>query len=356
MPNLCGNDIKLFFSLRTIIKANTNKVGGQMGNYLYQIKTVDTHTMGEATRVVIDGFPEIVGSTMSEKKQYVSEHYDHLRQLLMNEPRGHNDMFGAVITKPAHPQCDIGLLFMDSKSYLNMCGHGTIGSVTMCIMKGYIEKKPKVLVDTPSGIITCHISYFENGDIEGVTFTNVPSFVLYDRVPLELAGYGIVYAKIAFGGSFFGILNAEDLQLDISLSEKEKLIAIGLEAREKLNAVYRIQHPFIETIQSIDLIEISRPIDERHYKNVVIFGDGQIDRSPCGTGTCAKMATLDLTIGEEIIHESIIGSTFTGRVSDIVDFAGYKAIIPSIFGQAWITGEHSFVLQHNDIFPVGFKV
>lgn len=327
-----------------------------MTNHTIEVRTIDTHTMGEATRIVIDGFPELVGETMIAKKRYVMEHYDYLRKLLMHEPRGHKDMFGAILTKPVNKQCDIGVVFMDSKSYLNMCGHGTIGTVTMCITEGIIEKKSVVYVDSPAGIIQCFVQYDEEMNVKGVKFNNVASFVLYKKQEIELENYGKVPVDIAFGGSFFGIISADDLQVDIALHEKEKLVKLALEAREKINHHLVIQHPTIKEINSVDLIEISKKISDYHYKNVVIFGEGQIDRSPCGTGTCAKMATLPLQVGEEIMQESIIGSTFIGKVEEKVMLQNYEAIIPSISGVAWITGEHRFILQKNDIFPLGFEV
>lgn len=327
-----------------------------MLQYKEKIKTIDTHTMGEATRIVVGGFPKIIGSTMLEKKLYVSEHYDYVRKLLMNEPRGHRDMFGAIITEPCNDNCDIGVLFMDSGSYLNMCVHGTIGTVTMCVSKGYIEKKENILIDAPVGIIQCKVEYSESGEIQNVTITNVPSFVLYDKVNIHLTQVGNVSAKVAFGGSFFGILSAEELGLNLEITEKAKIVSIALEAREKLNTLLKIKHPTIEGINTVDLIEISKKISDTHYKNVVVFGDGQIDRSPCGTGTCAKMATLPLEPGEEIINESIIGSKFIGKVVEKTKVGDYDAIIPSITGRAWITGEHTFILEESDIFPLGFKI
>lgn len=321
-----------------------------------KIKTIDTHTMGEATRIVVEGFPEIKGNTMLEKKIYVSKHYDHIRKLLMNEPRGHKDMFGAIITEQCNPNCDIGVLFMDGGSYLNMCIHGTIGTVTMCVSKGYIEKKEEILIDAPVGIIRCKMTYSENGCVESVTVTNVPSFVLYENIELDITQVGKVSAQIAFGGSFFGIIAAEELGLNIDLTEKEKIVSIALEAREKMNRHFSIKHPIIENINTVDLIEISKKVTNNHYRNVVVFGDGQIDRSPCGTGTCAKMATLQLLEGEEVINESIIGSQFIGKVERNVELENYNAIIPSITGRAWITGEHTFILEQTDIFPLGFKI
>jgi len=326
-----------------------------MSSYKYEIKTIDTHTVGEATRIVVDGFPEIVGETMMEKKTFVKENYDHLRKLLMNEPRGHKDMFGSILVEPINKQCDIGVIFMDSGSYLNMCGHGTIGTVTMCINTGLIEKKDKVLVDTPSGIVECSI-YYNGGEVEAVEFKNVPAFVLHKDLKIELNEIGTVQLDIAFGGSFFAIVNASELKIVVDLQNKQEILKYAKNIRDYINANIDVQHPLIDAINSVDLVEISEKITNSHYKNVVVFGNEQIDRSPCGTGTCAKMATLSLGEGDAIIQESIIGSQFTGRILGKTNVGDYEAIIPAIRGAAWITGEHKFILQNKDIYPVGFVV
>ena len=326
-----------------------------MVKYKYEIETIDTHTVGEVTRIVVNGFPEINGESMMEKKNYVMDNYDHIRKLLMNEPRGHKDMFGAILTKPTNPQCDIGVIFMDSGAYLNMCGHGTIGIVTMCLNKGLIEKKESILVDTPSGIIECFARF--NGEyVESVEFKNVPAFVLHKDLNLNLEDLGTIHIDIAFGGSFFAIVNSKDLQVDIDLQNKQEIINYASRIRNYINTNMEIKHPYIDGINSVDLVEISEKLGDNHFKNVVVFGNEQIDRSPCGTGTCAKMATLNLTEGDSIIQESIIGSSFIGKVISKTKVGDYPAIIPAIQGSAWIIGEHKFMLHSSDIYPEGFVV
>lgn len=326
-----------------------------MVKVIFSIETIDTHTMGEATRTVISGFPEILGETMMEKKEFVRENYDHLRKLLMNEPRGHKDMFGSILTSPTNPKCDIGIIFMDSGSYLNMCGHGTIGTLTMCLTKGIIPKKELIYIDTPSGIIECR-AFFNGDSVESIEFTNVPAFILHKEIEITLKDFGKVPVDIAFGGSFFGIINSELLSLEIDLVNKQQILDIATEARNYINNNIEIQHPTMPSINTVDLIEISNKLGDHHYKNVVVFGDGQIDRSPCGTGTCAKMAALNLKPGDSIIQESIIGSTFEGKVISKTEVGGYDAIIPAIKGSAWITGEHKFVLHESDIYAEGFSI
>lgn len=321
----------------------------------YEIKTIDTHTVGEVTRIVTEGLPKLIGNTMMEKKEFVLNNFDHIRKLLMNEPRGHKDMFGAILTKPVNEQCDMGVIFMDSGSYLNMCGHGTIGVVTMCLNLGLIEQKEFIFLDTPSGIIECQ-AYYKDGYVESVEFKNVPAFELFEDLQVDIEGVGKISVNIAFGGSFFAIVDANNLNIKIDLEQKQQIIEYASKIKDYLNHNLDISHPTIKGINTIDLIEISEKISPSHYKNVVVFGNNQIDRSPCGTGTCAKMATLDLPTGSEIIQESIIGSKFVGKVLDQTKVGEFNAIIPSIRGSAWIIGEHKFTLHSSDIYPEGFTV
>ncbi|MGK7376893.1 proline racemase family protein [Planococcus sp. 1R117A] len=317
------------------------------------IQTIDAHTMGEAARIVIGGIPEIHGDTMMQKKQYMHKHMDSIRKLLMHEPRGHLNMFGAVLTEPCSSGCDLGLLFMDSGGYLNMCGHGTIAAVTVAIDNGITEKKDKLLLDTAAGIVTCFVSY-ENGRVKEVSFINVPSFLLMKDVSVEVEGIGPVRMDIAFGGSFFSIVDAAQFSLQLTIDEQDQITRLGVAIRNAANEQLTITHPEIPEITTVDLVEFSLKRGKNHYKNTVVFGDGQLDRSPCGTGTCAKLATLPLGKNEEIIQESIIGSTFRGAIMADAQVGDYKAIIPKITGSAWVTGRHQFSLDKTDPFTEGF--
>jgi proline racemase/trans-L-3-hydroxyproline dehydratase len=317
------------------------------------IETIDAHAMGEAARIVVSGIPEIRGQSMMDKKYYMQANMDHIRKLLMHEPRGHLNMFGAVLTKPCHTACDLGVLFMDSGGYLNMCGHGTIASVTVAINNGLIEKKDKILLDTPSGILECHVAY--QGDrVKEVSFINVPSFLYKKDVILFVENAGHVKMDIAFGGSFFAIVDAEPFNFQLTINEQEKIAALGMAIRKAANEQLTVIHPKIPEINKIDLVEFSLKLDKNYYRNTVVFGDGQIDRSPCGTGTCAKLSTLNLAPGEHIIQESIIGSQFKGAVVDYTEVENYKAIIPQITGSAWVTGIHKFSLDATDPYKEGF--
>ncbi|WP_249365418.1 proline racemase family protein [Cytobacillus citreus] len=317
------------------------------------IQTIDAHTMGEAARIIVDGLPSVQGNTMMQKKQYLESELDHIRKLLMHEPRGHLNMFGAILTPPCNPDCDLGVLFMDSGGYLNMCGHGTIASVTIAINNGLIAKKDKVFLDTPSGIVECHVAY-ENDKVKEVSFINVPAFLFKKDVSVLVEDLGLIKMDIAFGGSFFAIVDAEQFNFKLDIDEQDQIAAIGMAIRKAANEQLVIEHPEIPEITTIDLVEFSLQLDENHYKNTVVFGDGQIDRSPCGTGTCAKLSTLKLELNEQIIQESIIGSQFKGEVVDFTNVKGYEAIIPKITGSAWVTGVHKFLLDETDPYTEGF--
>ncbi|MBE1553943.1 proline racemase family protein [Sporosarcina limicola] len=317
------------------------------------IQTIDAHTMGEAARIVIDGIPTIHGDTMMQKKHYMQSEMDTIRKLLMHEPRGHLNMFGAILTKPCNIECDLGVLFMDSGGYLNMCGHGTIAAVTVAINQGLIDKKDRVLLDTPSGVVECHIVY-ENDRVKEVSFINVPAFLLKKNVSVLVENIGDVNMDIAFGGSFFAIVDAKQFNFELKIEEQDEIAAFGIAIRKAVNEQLTIEHPEIPEINTIDLVEFSLKVGNNHYKNTVVFGDGQIDRSPCGTGTCAKLATLNLEKGEQIIQESIIGSRFIGTVVDYTEVQNLKAIIPKITGSAWMTGIHKFSLDATDPYIEGF--
>jgi len=332
-----------------------------MINFLHYIQTVDTHTMGEPTRIITGGIPRILGKTMMEKKEYMENELDWLRKTLMNEPRGHKDMFGAIIIDPCSVECDLGVIFMDSKGYLNMCGHGTIGIVTAAINLGIIPYKTVIKLDTPAGVVECKTE-ISNNVVTKVTFTSVPSFTLYQDVNVEVPEFGLIRMDVAFGGNIFGIVDATMFDLKLVPDEQQRLTSLGMTILRAANEQLSVQHPWIIGINTIELLEFSLPSTSEgvNYRNVVVFGNGQIDRSPCGTGTCAKMAVLyrkgKLNIGKYFFHQGIINTVFTGRVLEEKAVEQYKGIIAEITGSAWITGMHQFIIQDKDPFPQGFSI
>lgn len=331
-------------------------------NFERMIYTIDSHTMGEPTRVVIGGIPNIPGKTMAEKKEYLERNMDHIRRALMHEPRGHRDMFGSIITSPVNPEADLGIIFMDGGGYLNMCVHGSIGAVTVAIEIGMVkatEPVTHVKLDTPAGIVEARAEV-EGNKVRSVTIRNVPAFLYKPDVEIDVRGIGRIRADISFGGSFFAIVDARELKVKITPENIDELIRIGMAIKKAANEQIKVQHPEREHIRSIDLVEIFDETDNPNadLRNVVIFGNGQADRSPCGTGTSAKMATLfakgKLGLHQPFYYESIIGTIFKGELVAETTVGPYKAVIPEITGSAFITGFNQIVIDPRDPIKYGF--
>ena len=330
------------------------------------ISVIDTHTAGEAARLVTAGVPKIPGKDIVEKKQYLIDNLDDLRKSVMFEPRGHQDMFGAFLLPPTKEEADFALIFMDTGGYLNMCGHNTIAAVTAAVETGMddVEEgvtEKEVVVETPAGLIYATAKLKDNGaKVKEVSFKNVESFLYKRDLELDVEGVGHIKFDISFGGSFFCILSADQLGLEVKPENASKLKEAGLKIRDAVNANIEIQHPTLSHIKSVDLVEIydkpSHP--EATYKNVVVFGDGNIDRSPCGTGTSAKLATLyakgELKPGEPFVYESILGTLFKGRIVEERKLADFDAIIPEITGSGYILGFSNYVYDPDDALTYGF--
>lgn len=323
---------------------------------------VDTHTVGEFTRIITSGFPELVGDTMIERKNFLAKHYDKYRQALMFEPRGHHDMFGALLTDPIHEECDFGIIYMDTGDYLNMCGHGTIGAVTAIIESGLVpavEPYTEVVLDAPAGIIRTKAEV-KDGKVLNVTLTNVPSFLYKENLTTVIDGKEITY-DISFGGSFFALVDVEKLGWEVTPQNIPMLTEFGMKVIKQVNEEVQIQHPELD-ITSVDLAELycSSPTPGCDKRNVVIFGDNMADRSPCGTGTSAKLATLhargEIGVGEPFIYESFIGSKFKGVILKETKVAEYNAIVPQVTGSAYVTGLATYVIDPDDPLKYGFQV
>ncbi|MBI4278903.1 MAG: proline racemase family protein [Armatimonadetes bacterium] len=325
------------------------------------LTTVDTHTEGEPTRIILAGFPFARGATMSERQQDVRERFDHLRRALMHEPRGHGDMFGALVMPPAHPEADLGVLFMDSGGYLNMCGHGVIGVVTAALQTGFISglSRTRLILDTPAGLVRTQAWVAADGAVESVTFENVPSFLWRRDVTLLVDGRRLG-VDIAFGGTFYAIVSADALGVSVVPRSVDQLAKAGVQLRECVNRELAVSHPEIPHIRGVTSVQIFEPPrhPEAAVRNVIVFGRGSVDRSPCGTGTCAKMAVLyargELGLGQEFVHEGILGGVFRGRLLRETDVGGYQAVIPEVTGRAFITGFHQFVIDPADPYASGF--
>lgn len=328
------------------------------------LQVVDAHTSGEFCRVVIGGFPEPEGNTMIEKKKWMEENYDHVRTALMFEPRGHHDMFGAFITEPIHEDADFGVLFMDTGGYLNMCGHCTIGAVTVALEAGLVEcheGENDVNIDAPAGVVRTK-AYVKDGKVESVTLTNVPAFVYKENCSVNVDGKEIKFT-ISFGGSFFALVDTTQLDIgEINAKTVPAYTALGMKMMEIINKEIEIQHPELD-ITTVDLVEFYGPTpnpDKATLRNVVIFGEGQADRSPCGTGTSAKLATLhkwgELQVGEEFLYESFIGSIFKGVIKETTKVADYDAVVPMVTGACYLTGYGTYLIDPQDPLKYGFIV
>lgn len=326
------------------------------------ISTVDTHTAGEPTRIVVSGIPKIRGRTFGEKMGYLRNELDYVRTAIMREPRGHNDMFGAILTEPTIPDADLGVIFTDCGGYLTGCGHGSIGVATAAVELGWVkamEPSTAVLLDTPSGPVKANV-IVQNGRVKRVTIRNVSSFLYKPNVQLSIPSLGDVRLDISFGGNFFALVDASQLGIKIELANTERLIDIGIKIRNAINKEVKVNHPLLKYIDTVELVELyGEPRHrEAHSRNVVVFGVGQVDRSPCGTGTSARMAELHakgkLKLEEEFVHESIIGTIFHGKLVEETRVGKFEAVVPEITGKAYITGFNQLVVDPDDPLKYGF--
>jgi proline racemase len=333
---------------------------------LNSIIAVDSHTMGEPTRVVIGGIPNIPGKNIIEKKHYLENNMDDIRKALILEPRGHNNMFGAIIVPPSIPEADLGIIFMESGGYLNMCGHGTIGVATVALEIGLLKKNEpitKMIFETPAGLIEV-FAKIENGNIINVTFRNVTSFLFKEGIKLNIPNYNKkIVLDIAFGGNFFALVNIKQLNIDISKDNIDKLTQIGMAILKTINQEIKLSHPEKPEINTIDLVEFyddSKFLYNATIRNIVIFGEGSIDRSPCGTGTCAKMAELyskgKIGINQNFVSESVLGTSFVGEIVETKKVGNLDAIIPQVTGKAFITGMNNYIITEEDPFKYGFSL
>jgi 4-hydroxyproline epimerase len=324
---------------------------------------IDGHTCGNPVRLVAGGGPLLQGATMMERRAHFLAEYDWIRTGLMFEPRGHDVMSGSILYPPTRPDCDIAILFIETSGCLPMCGHGTIGTVTMAIEHGLI--KPKTLgllrLDTPAGLVTAE--YKQVGDhVEEVRITNVPSFLHAEGLTVECPQLGEISVDVAYGGNFYAIVEPQKNYRDMADHSAGDLIAWSPVVRQRLNEKYSFVHPENPGIDRLShLLWTGAPVDSQaDARNAVFYGDKAIDRSPCGTGTSARMAQLHakgkLRAGDDFVHESIIGSLFKGRVEKEVTVAGKPAIIPSIGGWARMTGLNTIFIDDRDPFAHGFVV
>jgi proline racemase len=323
---------------------------------------VDAHTVGEPARIIVGGIPYIPGATMFEKKRHIETQWDDIRQLLMYEPRGHGAMSGAILTQPTVPEADIGLVFIEVSGCLPMCGHDTIAACTVLIETGIlpaIEPVTPVVLDTPAGIVRAQVAVGPHG-VTGVTFQNVPAFLALRDVDADVPGVGRIVADVAYGGNFYAILPAAMVGVPLEPKSATRLAQVGDAIRSALNAKIEVVHPENREIRGVSHVMFVGPPTnpDATHKNAVLYGPSGIDRSPCGTGTSARMAQLhaqgQLRLRQSFVHESIIGSLFHGELIGETRVGGLPAVIPTICGRAFISGFNTLILDPEDPFPTGF--
>ena len=325
---------------------------------------IDGHTCGNPVRVVAGGsIPQLRGSTMFERRQHFLDAFDWIRTGLMFEPRGHDMMSGAILYPPTRADCDVGILFIETSGCLPMCGHGTIGTVTIALENGLIQpREPGLLrLDTPAGLVEAR--YVQNGPfIESVRITNVPSYLHGEGYRVDVEGLGELSVDVAYGGNFYAIVEPQRLFSDVADVNPSDLLRWSPKLRAAFNARHTIAHPENPAIDRLThVLWTGRPqTPEGSARNAVFYGDKAIDRSPCGTGTSARMAHLaakgKLNEGDAFVHESIILSTFTGRIEGRTSVGNHEAIIPSIEGWARVTGFNTIAIDDRDPFARGFQV
>ena len=325
---------------------------------------IDGHTCGNPVRVVAGGsVPRLEGDTMFARRQHFVAAYDWIRTGLMFEPRGHDLMSGTILYPPTREDCDVGILFIETTGCLPMCGHGTIGTVTIALEHGLIHPKmPGLLrLDTPAGLVEAR--YVQNGPfIDSVTILNIPSFLLGRGYRVDVAGLGEVVVDVAYGGNFYAIVDPQPpVYSDLADVTPADLIAWSSRLRRAFNERYTIAHPENPAIDRLTHVMFTGGAQSGGTsRNAVFYGEKAIDRSPCGTGTSARMAQLAATDrlheGDSFVHESIIGSTFTGRIEGRTTVGSLPAIIPSVEGWARVTGHNTIVIDDRDPFAHGFQV
>ena len=327
-----------------------------------EIQTIDAHTGGEPLRIIISGFPKLKGETLLEKRSSAKNDFDHIRKAVMWEPRGHADMYGAIIVEPDTAGADFGVIFIHNEGYSTGCGHAVLALTKAFIETGLIKKiEPitQVSMDVPSGFIRS-FAEVENNEIANIGFQNVPSFVQEMDLIVDVPNFGNICYDLAFGGAYYAFVNISQFNLDCTQEYYDKLIKIGMIIKNLILKSAIMDHPTIPEMNFLyGVIFTGPPKDlKNHSRNVCIFAEGEVDRSPTGTGISARAAIHhargEISIGESITIESIIGSTFSVKVDEVVTFGKYKAVIPEVKGNAFITGRNSFWINPNDSFRDGF--
>jgi proline racemase len=327
------------------------------------IRTIDAHVGGEPLRLIVEGAPRVMGRGMAQKQEALRRHADWLRRAVVLEPRGHGDMWAAMLTEPVSPGADAGLVFMHADGYATLSGHGVVAAATIALERGLLMTSADTLTfDTVAGTVQARARVQAHGErrrVDSIALVGVPSFVAIPGHRVRL-GTRELRVDVAFGGQFFALVDSEATGIPLHAARVPDLRRLGSEIREAINAAGRIEHPADASLSGVaGVIFTGAPNDpEAHLRNVTVFGSGAIDRSPCGTGTAAAMAVLDamglLPDGERFVNESLIGSLYRGRIVRRTQVGAQPAIVPEIEATAWITGEATFYLDEDDPLKDGF--
>ncbi|RJG06104.1 hypothetical protein D3870_08885 [Noviherbaspirillum cavernae] len=333
-----------------------------MLSYLRTIHTIDAHTGGEPLRIMMSGMPPVPGKTILEKRAWLKANRDDLRQFLMNEPRGHADMYGAYLFPPVTPDADFGVIFIHNEGYSDMCGHGIIALGKVLVEMGYVERKTpatRIAFDAPAGFIEAHVEW--DGTRAGkVTFKNVPSFIYLRDLEVETPSFGKIIGDIVFGGAFYYYINADQAHLEIKPEQVRALIQLGAETKAAVKAKVSIRHPLEPGLDQLygTIIDGAPNRPGVDQSNVCIFADREVDRSPTGTGTSGRAAQLflrgKLALNQPYVNGSIVGSAFEVRVTGTLKAGDLDAVTTEVSGNAHIMGTNQWVLEESDPFPTGF--
>ena len=327
-----------------------------------EFQTIDSHTEGEPLRIILSGYPKLKGKTLLEKRTDAQNHHDELRKALIWEPRGHADMYGAIIVDPDTTSADFGVIFIHNEGYSTGCGHAVIALTKVFVETGLVpmnEPETEVKMDVPSGFIKSYAKV-KNGQVTGVRFKNVPSFVQSIGAKVDVPGLGTINYDLAFGGAFYVFVDVAQLGLDCTSKYQNQLIETGMKIKHAVMNSVEMVHPLEPDMNFLyGTIFTGASKDPNHHsRNVCIFAEGEMDRSPTGTGVSARAAILHakgkIKLGESIIIESIIGSTFSVKVVTTTTFGHYDAVIPEVSGNAYITGKNTFWINPEDPLKNGF--
>jgi len=324
------------------------------------INTIDMHAGGEPLRVIVSGYPDIDGETVQEKGNYVKENLDFIRTTLIHEPRGHSDMYGCLLVPP-NSDSDFGIIFMHNEGYSTMCGHATIAITKLAVEMGWVDcKEPETIIkiDAPCGRIIGY-AQIKNGEVLTMSFDNVPSFVVDLDAQVDINGFGSISYDLAFGGAFYAFVDADELGIPLLPSQSQRLIELGMDIKRAVMDQSEMNHPSEKDLGFLyGTIFTGNPHGSADSRNVCIFANGELDRSPTGSGVSARLAIYhargELKVGDSLSFESILGSIFVGTLKETVNYEGLDAVIPNVSGTAYITGQHQFIIDPNDPQKDGF--